>query len=430
MITKECRLLVRQLVLEEHKPIRHVARILGMARNTVKRCLKADTDQPRRDTRSQAGRFLAEHSDEVRNSFYTCENRCPPLQSLLRETYGVDIPLRTLERFCKPFREAARACLQQQAIHGRYETAPAQQLQIDFGEKVVQLGGQMTRLHFFVCKLGYSRRLFAKAYPSETQTAWLDGLESAFRYFGGLPYCIVCDNASSLVRNHYAKTAVERFTERFYQFCTYYGLKPIATAVCKPRSKGKVESGVKYLKGNLAGVNKPTIEDWNLWLEAWCRSSDERKLSTVFDGPRTPAQRWQIELPKMRALSKPPMIHTYVETRKVGNNDGLIRVDNKYYRVPQHLVGMKVQIQIDESMISVLQGGVMVATLDKTADVFNPQAQDLSNGEIEKEAYDKSRDKLAEDPQWQAYSEHRSALSADTRAYDDSIGWTEPKEQE
>lgn len=272
--------------------------------------------------------------------------------------------------------------------------------------------------------------MFAKAYPSETQTAWLDGLESAFRYFGGLPYCIVCDNASSLVRDHYAKTAVERFTERFYQFCTYYGLKPIATAVCKPRSKGKVESGVKYLKGNLAGVNKPTIEDWNLWLEAWCRSSDERKLSTVFDGPRTPAQRWQIELPKMRALSKPPMIHTYVETRKVGNNDGLIRVDNKYYRVPQHLVGMKVQIQIDEATISVLQGGVMVATLDKTADVFNPQAQDLSNGEIEKEAYDKSRDKLAEDPQWQAYSEHRSALSADTRAYDDSIGWTEPKEQE
>ena len=46
------------------------------------------------------------------------------------------------------------------------------------------------------------------------------------------------------------------------------------------------------------------------------------------------------------------------------------------------------------------------------------------------EAFDKSRDKLAEDPQWQAYSEHRSALSADTRAYDDSIGWTEPKEQE
>ena len=79
MITTECRLLVRQLVLEEHKAIRHVARILGMARNTVKRCLQADTDQHRRDARSQAGRFLVEHPDEVRNSFYTCESRCPPL---------------------------------------------------------------------------------------------------------------------------------------------------------------------------------------------------------------------------------------------------------------------------------------------------------------------------------------------------------------
>ena len=79
MIAKECGLLVRQLVLEEHQAIRHVARILGMARNTVKRCLQEDTDQPRRDTRSQVGRFLAEHSDEVRNSFFTCESRCPPL---------------------------------------------------------------------------------------------------------------------------------------------------------------------------------------------------------------------------------------------------------------------------------------------------------------------------------------------------------------
>ena len=74
MIATECGLLVRQLVLEEHKPIRHIARILGMARNTVKRCLQANTDQRRRDTRSQADRFLFEHPDEVRNSFNTCKN--------------------------------------------------------------------------------------------------------------------------------------------------------------------------------------------------------------------------------------------------------------------------------------------------------------------------------------------------------------------
>lgn len=104
---------------------------------------------------------------------------------------------------------------------------------------------------------------------TETQAAWIDGMESAFRYFGGLPYCIVCDIASSLGCNHYAKDASARFTERYYQFCTYYNLKGIATAVRKPRSKGKVESGVNYVKSNLAGVDKSDLAAWNLWLEKW-----------------------------------------------------------------------------------------------------------------------------------------------------------------
>ena len=55
-------------------------------------------------------------------------------------------------------------------------------------------------------------------------------MESAFRYFGGIPYCIVCDNASSLVRDHYANDDALKFTERFYHFLQYWGIKGIATA--------------------------------------------------------------------------------------------------------------------------------------------------------------------------------------------------------
>lgn len=130
-------------------------------------------------------------------------------------------------------------------------------MQVDFGEKDVLVNGAWLHLHFFVCKLGYSRRVFAKAYYAETQDAWLDGMESAFRYFGGIPYCIVCDNASSLVRDHYANDDALKFTERFYHFLQYWGIKGIATDVRHPRSKGKVEAGVKYLKGNaVVGIDK------------------------------------------------------------------------------------------------------------------------------------------------------------------------------
>ena len=42
------------------------------------------------------------------------------------------------------------------------------------------------------------------------------------------------------------------------------------------------------------------------------------------------------------------MCRCFIESRKVGK-DGLIRVENKYYKVANNLVGLEVQVQIDES---------------------------------------------------------------------------------
>ena len=53
-------------------------------------------------------------------------------------------------------------------------------MQIDFAEKDVIVNGETLRGHFFIAVLGYSRRIFAKAYSAENQAAWLDGIESAF----------------------------------------------------------------------------------------------------------------------------------------------------------------------------------------------------------------------------------------------------------
>ena len=36
------------------------------------------------------------------------------------------------------------------------------------------------KIHVFVAALVFSRRIFAKAYPAKNQTAWLDGIKSAF----------------------------------------------------------------------------------------------------------------------------------------------------------------------------------------------------------------------------------------------------------
>lgn len=424
MINKRTRAQILQLVNEEGIPIRHVARMLGISRNTVKKYLRFGTDSVDQASRlSDDGAFLASHKEAVAKLYTRCELRCPPLQRLIEKELNRTIPLRMLQRFCHTLRQERNLQMLQKNVPQRFESAPGKQMQIDFGEKDVLVGGVLQRLHFFVCKLGYSRRIFAKAYFSETQDAWLDGMESAFRYFGGKPLEIVCDNASSLVRDHYAREEERRFTERFYQFALYYGITPIATAVRKPRSKGKVEAGVKYLKMNLPGEDQPDLRAWNIWLEGWCRKSDSRKLTTVFDGARTPAERWQLEEPRMRRNDKPPMVRMFLEIRKV-SRDGLIRVENKSYRVADSLIGREVQIQIDESTISVLHGAKVVAVLDKTAHVFNPEPQGESSGKSSQRAVEKKLRELEHDEQWKAYKACGDELSADSRLYDDAIGWT------
>ena len=63
----------------------------------------------------------------------------------------------------------------------RYETAPGQQLQIDFGSTVAFVDEQPLRIHLFVATLGYSRRCFVTAFLHERQSAWLQGLEGALK---------------------------------------------------------------------------------------------------------------------------------------------------------------------------------------------------------------------------------------------------------
>jgi transposase len=69
----------------------------------------------------------------------------------------------------------------------RFETGPGEQAQVDFGQLRLWVGNVEVTAHLFVCTLGYSRRLWARAYPHERLDGVLYGHERAFRHFGGVP---------------------------------------------------------------------------------------------------------------------------------------------------------------------------------------------------------------------------------------------------
>jgi transposase len=79
-------------------------------------------------------------------------------QDLLAEK-GVAVSRRTLQRAVQPYRAALKA---EALATTRFETPPGRQLQIDFGERLVEIGGAKIKTFVFVATLGHSRRLHVR----------------------------------------------------------------------------------------------------------------------------------------------------------------------------------------------------------------------------------------------------------------------------
>ena len=63
------------------------------------------------------------------------------------------------------------------------------------------------------------------AYRRARQSAWFDGIETAFCYFGGVVQEVLPDNARALVEHHDAATREVCFNERLHAFARYWGFR-------------------------------------------------------------------------------------------------------------------------------------------------------------------------------------------------------------
>jgi len=131
----------------------------------------------------------------------------------------------------------------------RFETAPGEQLQSDWGEVEVEIAGQPTKVSFIVNTLGYSRRFHFWCTDSQDAEHTYEGLIRSFEYFGGVTRDVLVDNQKSavLVPSNHGQPG---FNERFLDLAAWYGFNPKACRPYRAQTKGKDERMVGYIKGN------------------------------------------------------------------------------------------------------------------------------------------------------------------------------------
>jgi transposase len=336
--------------------IRRIAREFGCSHMTVRRYIAEDGfvayRRPTRPCRLDGlEAWLAER-------FRQHAGNADVVRQELAAERGIVLSLRTVERAVTPWRRELAA---EARATVRYETPPGHQLQIDFGERRVSIAGTPTKVFLFVATLGYSRRLYVRAFTNERQENWFAGMEGAFQHFGGVPRELLLDNDRGLVSRHDVHTREVTFNASFLAFARHWGFRPRACAPYRARTKGKDERGVGYVKKNaIAGRCFASWAAMEAHLDAWVRDvADARVHGTTGEVPLERFRR--AEATVLRSITGVPSFQSLRELTRRVQPDCAIEVDGNSYSVPWRLIGERVRVTVTAEALRVSHAGHEVA---------------------------------------------------------------------
>jgi transposase len=343
-----------------------IARKVGVAVNTVRRYLRQPIEVGLQ-VRPAARRLTDERRQEARALYEgPAGGNAVVVQRLLAER-GLTVSVRTVERAVTDIR---RAHLVTQLATVRVETPPGDQLQIDFGQKRVHIGGAWVRVFLLVAVLSYSRRLFVKAFLNERQDDWREGIAAAFTHFGGVPRTLLGDNARALVLGRDRATGTVRFHPAYAAFCRDWDVQPRACAPYRARTKGKTEAGVKYTKRNgLADQAFGSFAALETHLARWLVAADQRVHGTTHETPRGRFDR--DERQALRPLPIRALPRREQRLRRRVAHDAFVDVDTVRYSVPHRLVRDQVDVVIEEQLVRIFHGSSLVATHARSLEPFD-----------------------------------------------------------
>ena len=133
----------------------------------------------------------------------------------------------------------------------RFETAPGEQAQVDWGSLGYEgADGKKHRVWAFVMTMGWSRACYVELVRKADTATFIQCHVNAFEYLGGIPRRCLYDNAKVVTLGK-DETGQVAWNMRMLDFALRVGFE---IRLCQPyraQTKGKVESGVKYVRRNM-----------------------------------------------------------------------------------------------------------------------------------------------------------------------------------
>ena len=241
------------------------------------------------------------------------------------------------------------------------EFEPAEAAQVDFGSgpKIVDAStGEEFSTWIFVMTLAWSRHQYAEIVRDQKVTSWLGCHQRAFEWFGGVPVKVIIDNPKcAITRACYYDPQVQR---SYAEFAEGYGFLISPCPPADPKKKGRVESGVKYIKGNFLPLRDfRGLAEANEQLQGWIVGPAGNRLHGTTK--ERPLSRFaEVERHLLTPLPDiPPQLATWASVKLHGNCH--VQFEKAYYSAPFRLVHRQLWLRATEKTVEIFHEHQLVA---------------------------------------------------------------------
>lgn len=244
----------------------------------------------------------------------------------------------------------------------RVETPPGAQSQSDWGEFLLDIGGENgpVKLHAFFMVLSHSRKAAVVWSRTEDQLAWHRCHNEAYKRLGGVAAVNRIDNLKTGVSK--GAGAWGEINPQYRAYARTLGFHVDACEPYAPEQKGKTERSVGVFRElDAAGRCFQSLEHLQEWTDAKLETLAQRRICPATG--KTVAESWAAEKQCLRALPEVlPEPFDLVRTCPV-HKDCSIRFEGRTYIVPFRHLGTSVEARGCAGFVQIVdrQTGAVVA---------------------------------------------------------------------
>jgi transposase len=244
--------------------------------------------------------------------------------------------------------------------------------QVDWGEYgTIAVGQTRRKLSFFVMVLCYSRQMYVEFTVSQTMEHFLACHEHAFAALGVASKIMVDNLKSAVLKRIVGEKPV--FNARYLDFARHHGFEIAACNVRAGNEKGRVESGVGYVKKNfLNGLELTDFSAVNPAAQVWLQIANVRIHGETRQKP--------VELfAKERLHLKPINANAYDLARVLtlrASPQFRVTLETNRYSVPAEYAGRRVTIKAYPDRVCIYHQDTLIArhlrSYDRHQDIEDP----------------------------------------------------------